>query len=156
VLQIIPKVFHFVPSVFYVGIGGDFLCALQFSNLTLSVLLYYKRDIYRITSCVPVSRPRPRFTPQTNGLENFWALFKRCIKGTHVNVEPFHLAAYVDSEAFRFNNRETTDGGRFIAALPGTVGKRLTYKTLIGQDESEGAQGNGNAGANARDNFPMA
>jgi transposase-like protein len=35
----------------------------------------------------------------TNGLENFWALFKRCIKGTHVSVEPFHLFRYVDSEA---------------------------------------------------------
>src|SRR5580658_2601366 len=26
----------------------------------------------------------------TNGLENFWALFKRCIKGTHVSVDPQH------------------------------------------------------------------
>src|SRR5208282_4045043 len=48
----------------------------------------------------------------TNGLENFWALFKRCIKGTHISIEPFHLAAYVDSEAFRFNNREVRDGDR--------------------------------------------
>ena len=72
-----------------------------------------------------------------NGLENFWALFKRCIKGTHVSVEPFHLAAYVDSEAFRFNNRKTDDGGRFFAALPGVEGKRLTYKTLIGKNGSE-------------------
>jgi transposase-like protein len=68
----------------------------------------------------------------TNGLENFWALFKRCIKGTHVSVEPFHLAAYVDSEAFRFNNREVKDGTRFAIAMPGVIGKRLTYKQLIG------------------------
>jgi transposase-like protein len=34
----------------------------------------------------------------TNGLENFWSLFKRCIKGTHVSIEPAHLEAYVDSE----------------------------------------------------------
>jgi transposase-like protein len=50
----------------------------------------------------------------TNGLENFWALFKRCIKGTHVSIEPAHLEAYVDSEAFRFNNREVKDGDRFL------------------------------------------
>src|SRR5271154_961939 len=26
----------------------------------------------------------------TNGVENFWALFKRCIKGTYIACEPFH------------------------------------------------------------------
>jgi transposase-like protein len=71
----------------------------------------------------------------TNGLENFWSLFKRCIKGTHVSVEPYHLGAYVDSEAFRFNNREENDGSRFVGALKGAPGKRLTYKGLIGADQ---------------------
>ena len=70
----------------------------------------------------------------TNGLENFWSLFKRCIKGTHVSVEPFHLFRYVDSEAFRFNNRKATDGERFNEVVKGIVGKRLTYKALIGED----------------------
>jgi transposase-like protein len=70
----------------------------------------------------------------TNGLENFWALFKRCIKGTHVSIEPFHLAAYVNSEAFRFNNRKTDDGTRFYRALQGTPDKRLDYRTLIGKN----------------------
>jgi transposase-like protein len=72
----------------------------------------------------------------TNGLENFWSLFKRCIKGTHVSIEPFHLEAYVDSEAFRFNNRKNDDGGRFLTALPGVEGKRLTYKSLVGDRQS--------------------
>jgi hypothetical protein len=65
-------------------------------------------------------------------MENFWSLLKRAIKGTHVSVEPFHLAAYVDSEAFRFNHRKMGDGGRFATAMPGIIGKRLTYKALIG------------------------
>jgi len=73
----------------------------------------------------------------TNGLENFWSLFKRCIRGTHVSVEPFHLGAYVDSEAYRFNNRETDDAGRFIGALKGAPGKPLMYKTLIGDNEQQ-------------------
>jgi transposase-like protein len=71
----------------------------------------------------------------TNGLENFWALFKRCIKGTHISVEPFHLAAYLDSEAFRFNDRKVKDGDRFMLALGSVSGKRLTYKALIGASE---------------------
>jgi hypothetical protein len=87
----------------------------------------------------------------TNGLENFWALFKRCIKGTHVSIEPFHLAAYVDAEAYRFNNRQTDDGGRFIRALRGVGGKRLDYRTLIGKNndaESDTANGKDVAGEN--------
>jgi transposase-like protein len=76
-----------------------------------------------------------RDSVHTNGLENFWALFKRCIKGTHVSIEPCHLQAYLDSECFRFNNREEKDGGRFLLALTGMEGKRLTYKALIGASE---------------------
>ena len=71
----------------------------------------------------------------TNGLENFWSLFKRCIKGTHVSIEPFHLEAYVDSEVFRFNHREVKDADRFKLAVKGIDGKRLTYKALIGAPE---------------------
>ena len=42
----------------------------------------------------------------TNGMENFWSLLKRGLKGTYVSVEPFHLFRYLDEQAFRFNNRE--------------------------------------------------
>src|SRR5262249_54910575 len=41
----------------------------------------------------------------TNGLENFWSLLKRGIRGTYVSVEPFHLFRYLDEQAFRFNER---------------------------------------------------
>jgi hypothetical protein len=68
----------------------------------------------------------------TNGLENFWSLLKRAIKGTYVNVEPFHLMRYVGEEVFRFNNRKHGDGGRFERVSGGIVGKRLTYQDLIG------------------------
>lgn len=84
----------------------------------------------------------------TNSLENFWALFKRCIKGTHVSVEPFHLAPYVDSEAFRFNNRDLDDCGRFLAAIKGMEGKRLTYKALTGALEAAPESGKGEGSAN--------
>ncbi len=75
----------------------------------------------------------------TNGLENFWSLFKRGLKGTYVAVEPFHLFRYVDEQAFRFNNRATkdnplNDSDRFTLAMSRIGGKRLTYAELIGKD----------------------
>jgi transposase-like protein len=72
----------------------------------------------------------------TNGLENFWCLLKRTIKGTYVNVEPFHHFRYLDEQAFRFNERKDTDAGRFIKAMAGIVGKSLTWTRLTGKDEA--------------------
>jgi transposase-like protein len=69
----------------------------------------------------------------TNGLENFWSLLKRSIKGTYVSVEPFHLFRYLDEQAFRFNNRKTNDAARFTKALSSVMGRRLTYSELIGK-----------------------
>ena len=68
----------------------------------------------------------------TNGLENFWSLLKRTIKGTYVSVEPFHLFRYLDEQAFRFNERKDNDQGRFLKTLAGIFGKRLTWKNLVG------------------------
>ena len=70
----------------------------------------------------------------TNGLENFWSLLKRAIRGTYVSIEPFHIFRYLDEEAHRFNNREDNDRGRFVNVLRGVVGKRLTYSALTGRD----------------------
>jgi transposase-like protein len=70
----------------------------------------------------------------TNGLENFWSLLKRAIKGTYVSCEPFHLFRYLDEQAFRFNNRKGTDAMRFALALKGIIGKRLTYTALTGSE----------------------
>ena len=74
----------------------------------------------------------------TQGIENFWSLLKRGLKGTYVAVEPFHLDRYVTEQVFRFNNRATkdnplTDEDRFILAMTQAVGRRLTYTQLTGQ-----------------------
>jgi transposase-like protein len=69
----------------------------------------------------------------TNGLENFWSLLKRGIKGTYVSVEPFHLFRYLDEQAFRFNERKDDDRGRFLKTIANFAGKRLMYSKLIGQ-----------------------
>ena len=68
----------------------------------------------------------------TNGIENFWSLLKRAIRGTYVNIEPYHLTRYLDEETFRFNTRKTDDAGRFQSVVNGITGKRLTYNQLIG------------------------
>jgi len=69
----------------------------------------------------------------TNGLENFWSLLKRGIKGTYVSVEPYHLFRYLDEQAFRFNEREYEDGDRFQKAIGSVSGRRLTYDELTGR-----------------------
>jgi transposase-like protein len=70
----------------------------------------------------------------TNGLENFWSLLKRGLKGTYVSVEPFHLFRYLDEQVFRYNGRTLTDAERFSMAVSGIVGKRVTYQELTGKE----------------------
>jgi transposase-like protein len=68
----------------------------------------------------------------TNGLENFWSLLKRSLKGTNVSVEPFHLFRYLDEQCFRFNKREGSDLTRFLELIMSVAGKRLTFKQVTG------------------------
>jgi transposase-like protein len=75
----------------------------------------------------------------TNGLENFWSLLKRGLKGTYVAIEPFHLFRYLDEQVFRYNNRKNRlgrklkDGERFDIALSQVAGKRLTFAEVTGK-----------------------
>jgi transposase-like protein len=75
----------------------------------------------------------------TNGLENYWSLVKRSLRGTYVSVEPFHLFRYLDEQAFRFNGRRATDGQRFEETLRHVAGRRVTFEQLIGGDRDESA-----------------
>ena len=70
----------------------------------------------------------------TNGLENFWSLLKRALKGTYVSVEPFHLFRYLDEQTYRFNNRKDNDAGRFAGVLKSVTGRRVTYADLIASE----------------------
>ena len=74
----------------------------------------------------------------TNGLENFWSLLKRTIKGTYVHCAPFHLYRYLDEQTFRFNERKDKDGdqGRFLNVVKTTSGRRLTWKELTATKKS--------------------
>jgi transposase-like protein len=77
-----------------------------------------------------------------NGVENFWSLLKRGLKGTYVAVEPFHLERYVDEQVFRYNNRATkdnplNDADRFSLLCSQIVGKRLTYAELTAKEDKQ-------------------
>jgi transposase-like protein len=80
----------------------------------------------------------------TQGIENFWSLLKRQLRGTYVAVEPFHLDRYVTEQVFRYNNRATkdnplNDADRFAIAVSQIVGKRLTFAELTGKDGAAAA-----------------
>jgi transposase-like protein len=72
----------------------------------------------------------------TNGIESFWSLLKRGLKGTYVSVEPFHLFRYLDEQCFRFNNRTLNDSQRFAIVAQQVIGKRLTFAEVTGKTES--------------------
>ncbi len=77
----------------------------------------------------------------TNGIENYWSLLKRGLRGTYIAVEPFHLHRYADEQVFRYNNRATKDNplddaDRFMLAVSQIANKRLTYSELTGKTAS--------------------
>jgi transposase-like protein len=81
----------------------------------------------------------------TQGIENFWSLLRRTLRGTYVAVEPFHLDAYLTEQVFRYSNRATKDNpiddaDRFMLAVSQIVGKRLTYDELTGKVMETGAE----------------
>jgi transposase-like protein len=102
------------------------------STLYTDALLSYKGlEAEYVHEVIDHSESYVRDRIHTNGIENFWSLFKRVIYGTHHSVQPFHLDAYLDETTYRFNSRGSTDAARFADATRRTDGKRLTYKQLI-------------------------
>ncbi len=104
-----------------VCLGYDRLAAQQFIHETVNHVHEYVRG-----------------QVHTQGIENFWSLLKRGLRGTYVAVEPFHLDRYVAEQVFRYNNRATkdnplTDADRFTLAVSQISGKRLTYAELTGK-----------------------
>jgi transposase-like protein len=65
----------------------------------------------------------------TNGVENFWSLFKRGIIGIYHQVSHKHLQAYANEFAYRYNTRKVKDQERLATVLTHTQG-RLKYKDL--------------------------
>jgi len=94
---------------------------------------YQRLDLYYQHKVIDHAETYVDGVIHTNGMENYWSLLKRAIRGTYVSVEPFHLFRYLDEQAFRFNEREGKDADRFSRTLRQVVGKRVTYDVLTGQ-----------------------
>jgi|SRR5881394_1589785 len=107
----------------------------QGSNVYTDAYVSYKQlDQQYIHNVINHAVEYVRGNVHTNGIENFWALLKRSIKGIYVSVEPFHLFRYVDEQSFRFNTRKATDADRSIQASLAITGKRLTFDELTGKE----------------------
>ena len=65
----------------------------------------------------------------TNGIENFWSLFKRGIIEIYHQLSNKHLQAYADEFAYRYNTRKLNEQERLATVLTHTQG-RLKYKDL--------------------------
>ena len=70
----------------------------------------------------------------TNGIESVWAVLKRGYNGIYHQWSAKHMARYVNEFTFRLNEgnvkRHTWD--RLESLVDGDIGKRLTYKQLVG------------------------
>jgi transposase-like protein len=68
----------------------------------------------------------------TNGIESFWALFKRGYHGVYHHMSKKHLHRYVNEFTFRVNRRTRTMQSVFSDVLDRvTDSPQLPYKTLI-------------------------
>ncbi len=100
---------------------------------TDTAMAYLKLDSSLMHEMVDHAIEYVRGKVHTNGMENFWSLLKRSLKGTYVSVDPEHLFRYIDEQVCRFNTRKLTDSIRFLAVAKSIVGRRLTYDQLIGK-----------------------
>lgn len=66
----------------------------------------------------------------TNGIENFWSLLKRSVKGSQIHISPEHLPRYVTERTFAYNNRNAGDLDRVRSVLGNVSGHRLTWAQL--------------------------
>lgn len=75
----------------------------------------------------------------TNTIEGYFSILKRGIIGTYHHVSSRHLKRYLAEFDFRYDQREAlgvTDAERMARAIPGIVGKRLTYRRTNREGEA--------------------
>ena len=68
----------------------------------------------------------------TNGIESFWSMLKRGYHGTYHHMSAKHPDRYVTEFSGRHNDRERDTIDQMTGIAQGMVGKRLTYRELVG------------------------
>lgn len=68
----------------------------------------------------------------TNGVESHWAMLKRGHDGIYHHFSPKHLDRYVTEFEGRHNTRPLDTEDQMTLMVQRSVGKRLTYETLVG------------------------
>lgn len=72
----------------------------------------------------------------SNGVENYWSIFKRSIIGTFHNISPQHIQKYSDELTFKYNNKGKTNSQLFNEAIRSCDIERTTYKELTSEWEN--------------------
>ena len=73
----------------------------------------------------------------TNGVESFWAMFKRGQKGVYHKTSPKHLRRYVTEFVGRHNKRPLDTDDQMGALVCGMEGRRLKYAEFIADNGLE-------------------
>ncbi len=71
-----------------------------------------------------------RGSVHTNGIESFWALFKRGYYGTYHHKSVQHLGRYLREFGGRHNVRKADTEAQMEGLARGLVGRALTWKML--------------------------
>lgn len=66
----------------------------------------------------------------SNGVENFWSLFKRGVIGVFHNISPQHIQRYTDEFSFRYNRKNSNNSQIFTEALKNSTNTTITYRQL--------------------------
>jgi transposase-like protein len=76
----------------------------------------------------------------SNTVEGYFSILKRGVYGTFHSVSEAHLHRYLKEFDWRYSNREAlgvSDAERMRRAIPGIVGKRLTYRRTRAQESAQ-------------------
>lgn len=71
----------------------------------------------------------------TNGIERIWAVLKRGYNGIYHQWSRKHLTRYINEFTFRLNhgNFKISTMERLNSLIDGAIGRRITYRELIGK-----------------------